>query len=56
MPLQSLIDKNIIEGFKNGDADIIRECFYGYCEIGYNLFDKRYTGHRTKCLLLSSVF
>ena len=42
MPLQSLIDKNIIEGFKNGDADIIRECFYGYCEIGYNLFDKRY--------------
>ncbi len=42
MPLQSLIDKKIIEGFKNGDADIIRECFYGYCEIGYNLFDKRY--------------
>jgi len=39
---QRLSDRKIIEGFRNGDSDIIREYFYGYCRIGYYLFDQRY--------------
>ena len=37
-----LSDKEIISGFRNGDSDIIRDYFYGYCEIGYHIFDQRY--------------
>lgn len=42
MRSQKLSDQKIIEGFRNGDAEIIRVYFYGYCEKGYNLFDRRY--------------
>ena len=44
MPMyyQRLSDDEIIEGFREGDSDIIREYFYGYCEVGYRLFDQRY--------------
>ena len=37
-----LSEEEIIKGFREGDADIIREYFYGYCRIGYNVFDKKY--------------
>lgn len=39
---QRLLDEEIIEGFREGDSDIVREYFYGYCEAGYRLFDLRY--------------
>ena len=42
MYYQQLSDKEILEGFREGDADIIREYFYGYCRVGYNIFDQRY--------------
>ena len=42
MYYQQLSDKEILEGFREGDADIIREYFYGYCKVGYNIFDQRY--------------
>ena len=37
-----LSDKEILRGFQRGDASIIRDYFYGYCRIGYNIFDQRY--------------
>ena len=37
-----LSDKEILNGFRKGNAEIIRDYFYGYCEIGYNIFDQRY--------------
>ena len=42
MYYQRLSDDEIIEGFRKGDSNIIREYFYGYCEAGYRLFDQRY--------------
>jgi len=39
---QRLSDEAIINGFRRGDADIIREYFYGYCQAGYYIFDQRY--------------
>ncbi len=39
---QHLTDKKILEGFRKGDSEIIREYFYGYCRIGYYMFDQRY--------------
>ena len=42
MYYQQLSDKVILNGFREGDADIIREYFYGYCKVGYNIFDQRY--------------
>lgn len=42
MYYQRLSDDEIIEGFREGDSDIIREYFYGYCEVGYHIFDQRY--------------
>ena len=42
MYYQQLSDEEILEGFREGDAGIIREYFYGYCWVGYNLFDQRY--------------
>ena len=39
---QLLSDREIIEGFRKGDADIIREYFYGYCKAGYIIFDRKY--------------
>ncbi len=42
MYFQRLSDKEILSGFRRGDAYIIREYFYGYCQVGYHVFDKRY--------------
>lgn len=42
MYYQPLSDDEILNGFREGDADIIREYFYGYCQVGYYIFDKRY--------------
>ena len=56
---QQLSDKEILEGFREGDADIIREYFYGYCRVGYNIFDQRYQLREketwTLCHLLTSM-
>ena len=40
--LGNLSDEEILSGFREGDADIIRKYFYGYCQVGYNIFDQRY--------------
>ena len=37
-----LTESEIINGFKRGDAVIIHEYFYGYCQIGYHIFDQKY--------------
>ena len=42
---QRLSDKEIIQGFRDGDSDIIREYFYGYCRVGYYIFDQKYQLH-----------
>ena len=39
---RELSEQAIISGFRKGDADIIREYFYGYCQAGYYIFDQRY--------------
>jgi len=42
MYYQRLSDEEILKGFRRGDAWIIREFFYGYCQAGYRIFDQRY--------------
>lgn len=42
MYYQRLSDNDILKGFRDGDANIIRDYFYGYCKAGYCVFDKRY--------------
>ena len=42
MYYQLLSDEEILSGFREGNAGIIREYFYGYCQVGYNIFDQRY--------------
>ena len=39
---QNLSNEAVIRGFRKGDAHIIRKYFYGYCEVGYNIFNQRY--------------
>ena len=39
---QRLSDEAIINGFRRGDAGIIREYFYGYCLVGNRIYDQRY--------------
>ncbi len=39
---RQLSEQAIISGFRKGDADIIREYFYGYCQVGYYIFAQRY--------------
>ena len=39
---RELSEQAIISGFRKGDANIIREYFYGYCQAGYYIFDQRY--------------
>jgi hypothetical protein len=39
---RELSEQAIISGFRKGDANIIREYFYGYCQAGYFIFDQRY--------------
>ena len=50
MNFRDLSDKEIINGFRKGDADIIRTYFYGYCEVGYFIFDQRYQLHEKENL------
>ena len=38
----NLSDSAIIRGFRNGNPNIIHEYFYGYCKIGYNIFNQQY--------------
>ena len=42
MYYQRLSDEEILRGFRKGNEAIIREYFYGYCRVGYHIFDKRY--------------
>ena len=42
MYYQTLSDEAIISGFRGGDAGIIREYFYGWCQAGYRIYDQRY--------------
>ncbi len=39
---QGLSDNDIIRGFRRGDTGIIRKYFYGYCRVGYNVFNQKY--------------
>ena len=39
---QRLSDEAIINGFRRGDAGIIREYFYEWCQAGYRIYDQRY--------------
>ena len=39
---EQLSDEDILMGFRQGDEYIIRTYFYGYCQIGYNIFAQRY--------------
>jgi hypothetical protein len=50
MTYRRLSDDEIIRGFRRGDADIIRTYFYGYCEVGYYIFDQRYQLHEKENL------
>lgn len=40
--LELLTDDEILEGFRNGDARIVREYYYGYCRVAYCVYDRRY--------------
>ena len=42
MYYQGLSDDEILDGFRQGNANIIQEYFYGYCWAGYRVFDQRY--------------
>lgn len=42
MSPHQLSDHEIINGFRKGDTDIIHKYFYGYCQVGYHIFDQRY--------------
>ena len=53
--LGNLSDEEILSGFREGDADIIREYFYGYCLVGYNIFDQRYQLHEKENLDFMSL-
>lgn len=40
--LSQLSDDEILLGFKDADARIVREYYYGYCRVAYCIYDKRY--------------
>ena len=40
--LESLSDDEILHGFKDANARIVREYYYGYCRVAYCIYDKRY--------------
>ena len=42
MYYQPISDEEILSGFRLGNEAIIRKYFYGYCRVGYQVFDKRY--------------
>ena len=52
---QRLSDEEILSGFRKGNAAIIREYFYGYCQVGYNIFDQRYQLHEKENLDFMSL-
>ena len=43
-------DEQIIRGFREGNADTIRKYFYGYCYVGYCVFDQKYQLHEKENL------
>ena len=40
--LSQLSDDEILQGFKDADARIVREYYYGYCRVAYCIYDKRF--------------
>ena len=40
--LENLSDDEILQGFKDANARIVREYYYGYCRVAYCIYDKRY--------------
>ena len=40
--LSQLSDGEILQGFKEANAKIAQEYFYGYCRVAYCIYDKRY--------------
>ena len=40
--LSQLSDDEILQGFKDADARIVREYYYGYCRVAYCIYDNRY--------------
>ena len=40
--LENLSDDEILQGFKDADARIVREYYYGYCRVAYCIYNKRY--------------
>ena len=40
--LSQLSDDEILQGFKDADARIVKEYYYGYCRVAYCIYDKRY--------------
>lgn len=40
--LAGLSDNEILQGFKDANAEITKEYFYGYCRVAYCIYDKRY--------------
>lgn len=40
--LDGLSDDEILQGFKDANAKIAKEYFYGYCRVAYCIYDKRY--------------
>ena len=40
--LAMLSDDDILQGFENANAKIVKEYFYGYCRVAYCVYDKRY--------------
>ena len=42
MARQYLSDKQIVDGFRQGNSRIIRDYFYDYCRTAYAVYDQRY--------------
>ena len=40
--LAALSDNDILQGFKDANARIVQEYFYGYCRVAYCIYDRRY--------------
>jgi len=40
--LSQLSDDEILQGFKDANAKVAKEYFYGYCRVAYCIYDKRY--------------
>ena len=51
----NLSDEEILKGFREGNGNIIRKYFYGYCQVGYHIFDQRYHLHEKENLDFMSL-